>query len=254
MPSRVLPSLATAAVAVTTLLAGAPPAHAVADTDPPVVNIDPGFSYPVGTILGSDEGNIAALLTWKQYDASGICGRSATFVEDRTGRTFDLGITPTQTSYAFTALVPWSIENITIESVTMTTTDCAGNSSTTRTGLHGTQLAQQSAFALSAGWKTAACRCWSGGGVVASTRIGATATLQFTGSSVALIGVKGAGRGRADIYVDGRRVSQVNALDTGAGANRVVVANRRFPTYGTHVLKVVTTTTAKFEIDAVVTN
>jgi len=237
------------------VLSAAPALAASGDTSAPSVRIAAGYRFFVGTALedSSDTASLPAAVTWKQYDASGICTRSVTDYYDPTGDSYDFPLAPSATSYRFDAMD----RERQSDDLTMHSTDCASPSNTSSVQLptHSATLQQQDVFTLDSGWRQQTCRCWSGGGDVASTRVGATATYRFDASSIALIGVNGYQRGKADVYLDGTKVATVDEYvqDRSKGINRGVVWTRRFAASGPHTLKVVSTTTRKFDIDAVVT-
>jgi hypothetical protein len=108
-------------------------------------------------------------------------------------------------------------------------------SSTTRT--HGLMVSDAStAVSYRASWGTASYAAYLGGKVHYTRASGATAALRFSGSSVALIGPRGPGRGRSAVYLDGRYVATIDqsastfvarrmllVLNIGAGTHAIVV-------------------------------
>jgi hypothetical protein len=76
-----------------------------------------------------------------------------------------------------------------------------------------------------------------GGHVAWSSTPGATATLTFTGTSVAWIGPVGPTRGRALVLVDGRPVARIS-LWRSSFAPRAVLFQRSFATSGRHRLTI----------------
>jgi hypothetical protein len=64
----------------------------------------------------------------------------------------------------------------------------------------------------SKGWKVAKHPAYTGSGARYATADGAELSLAFDGPGVAIVGPKGPGRGRADIFVDGERIGRFDAL------------------------------------------
>ncbi len=52
-------------------------------------------------------------------------------------------------------------------------------------------------------WATSTSTVWWGGTARASSRAGSTVTYRFTGKSIAWVGLKGLGRGKANVYING---------------------------------------------------
>jgi GH25 family lysozyme M1 (1,4-beta-N-acetylmuramidase) len=103
-------------------------------------------------------------------------------------------------------------------------------------------------------WHTSAWSAASGGSVRYATTKGASATFQFTGSSVAWVSSLGTTRGGAWIYVDGAFAGSV-FLHATSGHSRAIVYARNWPTVGSHTLKIVVAGTAghaRVDIDAFV--
>lgn len=63
----------------------------------------------------------------------------------------------------------------------------------------------------SSGWKVAKYPAYSGAGARYATKAGAELTLAFDGTGIAIVGPKGPGRGRADVFVDDQRVGRFDA-------------------------------------------
>lgn len=77
-----------------------------------------------------------------------------------------------------------------------------------------------------------------GGSFLRSTAPGASVTYRFTGRAVGWIAPTGPGRGRADVYVDGARVSTVD-LRAASEHPRRIVFSRSWASAGTHTIRVV---------------
>ncbi len=101
-------------------------------------------------------------------------------------------------------------------------------------------------------WHTTGWSGASGGSVRYATGQGASATFQFTGSSVAWVAAKGTTRGSVWIYVDGSYAGSVS-LHASTGQSRAIVFARNWATVGSHTLRVVVAGTAghaRVDVDA----
>jgi len=78
------------------------------------------------------------------------------------------------------------------------------------------------AISYSGPWSTVSNPAYLGGGVKTSSTAGATASLTFTGRSIAWVARTGPDRGQADIYVNGAKVATVDLYSVSPGAQRVV--------------------------------
>ena len=63
---------------------------------------------------------------------------------------------------------------------------------------------------------------WWGGSAKRSSTRGSTATLTFTGRSIAWVGLKGANRGKANVYINGTLKGTVNLYSATTQKKRVV--------------------------------
>jgi hypothetical protein len=104
------------------------------------------------------------------------------------------------------------------------------------------------AISYSTGWRRIALTGAYGGHVQKSARVGATATITFTGKSVSVIGATGSGLGSATALVDG--VPRGTLSETGSSAPRKRLDTIYFGTRGTHTLRI-KVTSGTFEIDAI---
>ncbi len=102
---------------------------------------------------------------------------------------------------------------------------------------------------LSRGWKRSRRESAWGGSVVTARRAGATATLRFTGRSVALVGRKLAQGGRLRVSVDGRRARTLRLR--GRSAPRSVLWQSARLRDGDHVLRVRSLGGGPVQLDAV---
>ena len=73
--------------------------------------------------------------------------------------------------------------------------------------------------------------------LINSSDSGARATLDFQGRAVAWIAGKGPTRGKANVYVDGNLVSQVD-LYAGSSQSRRIVFTHSWPGFGSHTLRI----------------
>jgi hypothetical protein len=109
---------------------------------------------------------------------------------------------------------------------------------TARTSPLTHRIGQSSAaIAYHGGWATARFGAYTGGKVKYSVHDGATATLSFTGRSVAWVGPRGPTRGRARISIDGVAVATVNLHRSSFGA-RATVFRKAWAATGAHTLTI----------------
>lgn len=103
-------------------------------------------------------------------------------------------------------------------------------------------------------WIRRRASTYAGGAVLASSTPGASATVRFTGRSIAWVTTRGPTRGLATIYVDGRRVGTVD-LHASATHTRAVAFAKAWSTVGPHRLMVVVSRAgrrSRVDIDAFV--
>lgn len=103
-------------------------------------------------------------------------------------------------------------------------------------------------------WSTAASSGAYGGGFRATSRAGASATITFTGRSVAWVAPKSPIRGWAKVYLDGAYKGRVNLGATSLEQRRLVYA-WNWTTRGTHTLRIVNEATSgrpRIDLDAIV--
>lgn len=227
------------------LIFGAAPAMAV-DEQAPQVNFK-GVQYIANTMLSDSTSSpsLPVRVVWGKYDPSGICSGYARLYNYDTGR------------YTYPAFSPYrdsvrvNLKGGVDYQLMLYLQDCAGNASYYYDYVGLGSLHQETETALSAGWTTSTCLCWSGGNVFWNTRTGAKASFTFNGRSVAWITDRADNRGTANVYLDGRFVAAVNLQ--GAGVNRIVGYQKRFGSSGTHTLDIVVAGTPghpRVDIDA----
>jgi hypothetical protein len=104
----------------------------------------------------------------------------------------------------------------------------------------------------SRGWHTSSSTLFYGGTAHWASIRGSSASLTFTGRSVAWTSLLALSRGRANVYVDGHLISTVNLYSATTIARRIVFA-RTWSTSTTHTIKVVVLGTAghpRVDLDA----
>ena len=117
--------------------------------------------------------------------------------------------------------------------------DGAGNTRTSSsTPVQHARALQDSSDSVhyNGGWQRATSASASGGSSRYASTTGATASLTFTGRSIAWVSPIGPGRGSARIYVDGDFVTTVSLQ--GSSAARQIVFARRFSTVATHTISI----------------
>jgi hypothetical protein len=105
-----------------------------------------------------------------------------------------------------------------------------------------TESSSQIAYAKS--WSTARYSGYAGDRVRYATRIGASATITFTGKGIAWLGPVGPTRGTARVYLDGRAVAKVD-LRRSTFRARAVLFSKGFATAGKHTLRIVVTSSGR---------
>ncbi len=89
-------------------------------------------------------------------------------------------------------------------------------------------------------WSTASYGGYVGDRVRYATRTGASATVTFTGRSVAWIGPVGPTRGTARVYIDGKAVATIS-LRRSTFKAQATIFSKTFATSGRHTLRIVVT-------------
>lgn len=111
------------------------------------------------------------------------------------------------------------------------------------------RIAQQtsSRVTFSSGWTSVTDPAYSGGSARISSRAGASVRYEFSGRGISVVMSTGNAFGTAKIYLDG---TLVKTVDTGALStdDQVIVYAKRFSSYGSHVIRVVSGSTARPEI------
>jgi hypothetical protein len=91
-----------------------------------------------------------------------------------------------------------------------------------------------SAIAYAGSWGSASYPSYLGGTVHYTRQAGATATLRFSGQSVAIVGPVGPGRGKFTVTVDGRAIATVDQVASTFAARRLLFAYNTAA--GTHTI------------------
>ena len=261
MPRRLL-ALTVAASALAAVIAGAPPAGAVADTTPPTLTLPAFAAFVVGsqitdTAYGEDRfeayypgTEMQRRVSWTASDASGICGYDV-FAVLAGDDPYPLVTDSMATSYVGTATdyddqegggscktLAWQV----------VAHDCAGNTTSLETTLRPVVTQEDGwtygytgvTLTYHGAWSTSTCVCWSADHTSDTRQNGASVDISRTfaaGEPVALVMEQAPSRGKVRIYVDGvlRRT-----VDTGSATklHRSVVWATRM-TAGTHTITVV---------------
>jgi hypothetical protein len=217
------------------------------DQAPPQVNFK-GMQYIEGSILSDSTSSpsLPVKILWRQYDPSGICTVSAELYNSTT-RTYRYP----QVHSGKNMFVRVKIDNDYSYRLRVYTADCLGNAGNSYDYLYLGSLYQETQADLSPGWTNANCLCWSLNSVFWNSQAGAKASFAFSGRSIAFITDRADNRGSAHIYIDGQFQKTINLQ--GAGVNRVVGFQKRFPSYENHIIDVVVVGTAghpRVDVDA----
>ncbi len=94
------------------------------------------------------------------------------------------------------------------------------------------------------GWATARYSAYSGRQVKYATKVGASATLTFTGAGIAWIGPVGPTRGTARVYIDGKFVAAINLKKSTFHA-RTLLFSKAFPAGGQHTIRISVSSTGR---------
>lgn len=101
-----------------------------------------------------------------------------------------------------------------------------------------TGISQSSGAVRYAGtWATSTSTIWWGGTARSSSRAGSTATYTFTGRSIAWVGLKGVGRGKANVYVNGVYKATVD-LYSATTKKQLIVWSANYATSATRTVTI----------------
>ena len=118
--------------------------------------------------------------------------------------------------------------------------DTAGNAGAWTYGstFRLTGVTQSSSAVRYAGtWATSTSTTWWGGTARSSSKAGSTASYTFTGRSIAWVGLKGIGRGKANVYVNGVLKATVD-LYSATTRKQVVVWSANYSTSATRTITI----------------
>lgn len=216
---------------------------ASADTVGPAVKY---FKAPIpliGGVLSDSSGTPSFSIKngWSVNDGDGICAASTTLYRsypDYTTSTVWSAPTTGKSVTSLSANHTWTTKVGRYEYLNTSATDCLGNSRSSAYSSVASSLAQETAASYGAGWTTAACSCFSGGAVMQSSKVGATANFSFSDSAlVSLVSNRATSRGTVSLSVDGG--APVNVSLGGATLNRRIVWNSKYlNASGSHLLTV----------------
>jgi lysozyme len=215
--------------------------------------IPPTVVAPYTSLIGGRIGtsSIPVRVSWSASDPSGIASQA--LQRSIGGATWTSVSLPTITSQAV-------VENLPIAKGTQQRARATDRKSNTSPYVAGpivrTALFQQSASAItySGTWHTVSVTSASGGSERYATAAGASATFSFTGSNIAWVSTRGAGRGSAKVYLDGTYITTVNLSST-VGQSRAIVFARNWARNASHTLRIVVVGTAghpRVDVDAFV--
>ena len=100
-----------------------------------------------------------------------------------------------------------------------------------------------SAIVYRSAWSTARYRDYSGARAMYATQRGASATITFTGTSVAWYGPVGPTRGTARVYIDRRAVATVDLRRSTYAAHKLLFSRALAP--GKHTVRIVVTSSGR---------
>jgi subtilisin family serine protease len=198
------------------------------DRQPPTVSAPTIALRVAAKLVGTA---LPVTVGWAASDAGGSGVASY-----RLSRSVDAGktwTTVTLQATAFTTSIP-SSGSIRFKVVAI---DVVGNESTEAVTSISGALAQQTAAKFSGAWSTTRSTTFSGGSDTWARANGASATYTFTGRAFALVTVRGPGRGKVRLTIDG--VSTTVDLGASTTSYRYVAWKKAWSTSGKHTVKVV---------------
>ncbi len=269
----------TLAVVGVAALAGAmlyatPGAYAAADHTPPKLTAVAGFvvgsqitDYDAGGGLGPNAyTSVPEIVKWTGSDASGICGYDVD--ADYPGIDPERILTNTMSVSYRSALTNYDGSYgggaLTQDGWLVTAHDCAGNSTTVLVGRqpevfqeNGTSVtfSDDLTFTYSGAWTNSTCACASGGKQRYTAAKNASVTIKGSfdrDNYLGLVMAQGPKRGKAAVYLDGKKLTTVNTYAK-ANVNRTVVFSKWLDA-GRHTLKLVNLATrghSRIDLDAV---
>jgi hypothetical protein len=209
-------------------------------TDPSVAQ--PRAALRAGVALGSSATNapLPMLLTWSATDA-GAGVKSYDVKRSYDGGTYERvgsGITAASLSWTFKPGHSYQFK--------VRARDKAGNvSAWVGASTWTSSLVQQSSSSVkwTGAWTTDSDAAFSGGSARAATAPGATASLTFSGRSVAWVTTREPTNGTVQVWVDGALAATVDTFAEST-TERFVAFTRSWTSYGSHTIKLVVVGTA----------
>lgn len=183
--------------------------------------------------LGWDEPDVIC-----RFDVEGAAGEEPPRPVSHPGVAAD-----SRSSYLRLAAGPFSYR--------VSATDCEGDRSGATGESFQLSVLQERADSIvyRGGWRHARRTWFDGGGAMSSRAAGASATVSFVGSSVALVSATGPRLGALRLYLDGRPAGRVRL--TGPRRHRAIVFTRALSSPGEHRLRIVAVGARPVPLDAV---
>ena len=207
-----------------TIDTGAPTAQAPVEVLVNTGNISADSRVPIKATWSGDDGASGSGVSSYEFQRSSNGGAFGTVTPDAT---------PTAKIMSYT---PGTTYQLRVRAM-----DVAGNLSAWATGKSFVvNLNQEDAAAVaypSGSWTSEAMSSALGGTLKYAGASGAKATFTFTGRQVAWVAPKDVNRGKAEVWVDGVKITTVD-LYRSALAPRLMVFTKDFGTSGTHTLEV----------------
>ena len=220
------------------------------DTTAPVLTA-PVVGLRVGQQLTG--GNVPVKVTWSGTD--NVAGIDAyTLERSADGGSTYTGVTlgsPTATSRTITLAAGAASHRYRVKAA-----DASGNVSAWKAGpaLAVSLIDDASAKVTYRGrWTTSAPASASTSTLHSTASAGASASITFTGRGIAWVAPEGRSRGKATVYLDGRKVATVNLNDS--ANSRILVYAKSYGSSGKHTLRIVASGTAgnpRVDVDAFV--
>jgi hypothetical protein len=243
----------TAAIAGATALLAATAGAVSADTVGPAIKY---FQAPlpiVGSTLSdsSTAPSISVKDGWSINDGDGVCSASTQLYRGSLGSyTYPWSYSGDRTTTSVASKTTWTSKIGNYDQLYTTATDCFGNSNYAYDYVQSS-LQQENAASYGPGWSTAACACWSAGGVMKSSTVGAKATYTFSGRLVSLVSNRDTNRGQVSLSIDGGAAKTVSL--SGSNLNRRIVWNSNYlSTAGSHLLTI-KVVSGRVDIDGFIT-
>jgi hypothetical protein len=212
------------------------------DDQPPVVT-GPFLRFTSGTV-GS---TVPVRISWTGTDAtSGIASYDLIRDTFPGQSTYTLPPSTTVVTHALTAGKKVRYD--------LAATDKAGNGIPTAFGPTITPtLVQSTGLSFAGTWSTQSSSSFVGGSTRYASKAGSRVTYTFTGRAIALVSTKASSRGKAEVWVDGVKVSTIDLYSSSA-KYRQTVWYTSFASVGTHTVKIVVLGTSgrpRVDVDAI---